>query len=181
MLKWLIWPVQALLTTRGRFTACAALFLLSLSTWPIPNLTFFAPLLVTLFHRRPLISVLWISFACGLILDLFSPQPRLGIYALQYSLTSAVLYQYRHLLFEDRPSSVPIMTAVYSMLAAILGLCIVSILGTGAHFSRHWLMHRIVLQPINDLVFASVLCWLPKLLIASQPSVAAPELANRPR
>jgi hypothetical protein len=104
-------------------------FLLALLFIPVGTVFFpylrlfpFAPFLAIAFHRLSLIKALFISFFCGLILDLFSFQFPFGSFAFCHLLTTLILYFRKNHFFEDKP----IPFALYSsLISSVLSLTLI--------------------------------------------------------
>ena len=77
----------------------------------------FSPFLAITSYYRPRTNVLWVSMACGLIMDVFSSSS-FGIYAFSYALTSSILFRYR-IYFLEKPIGFSIFTSIFSLLSTI--------------------------------------------------------------
>ena len=152
------------------------LFLLTLLpalTFPILfprlHLTFFAPFLVFLYYRTPKISCLWAAFWCGFIMDLLSAQVHMGVHALNYCLTTWILYERRRMFFEDSFISVPIMTALFAMITTIIQMMLMKFFGDAAPaVSPSWVFVDVLLMSVVDAIYALV-CFSVPLFIFRKP------------
>lgn len=147
-------------------------FLLSfLSAWLFPvffpsfPLTYFAPFLIIVYYKYSLSKSLWLSLLCGLSIDLFSSYPRLGISAINYCLTSAFLYHQKRHFFEDRLSTLPIMTCLFSFFSTFLQAIILSIFDNSINFSLYWIFTDLLIMPIIDSFYAFMLFTLPGIFM----------------
>ena len=88
------------------FLICLILTLTAPVIFPGFRLLFFVPFQIMMYYQRSFRSCLWSSLLCGTIVDLFSSYTRLGICALDYTLTTYILYRQRENFFSDSLSSV---------------------------------------------------------------------------
>lgn len=66
------------------------------------NLFFFAPFLILALYHAKRTTCCWLALFCGFIMDLFSGETRIGIYALNYTLVIFLIYPLRQFFFEDK-------------------------------------------------------------------------------
>lgn len=130
------------------------------------HLVYFAPFLVLALYRCPLNHALWWSLGCGLILDLYSAQTRLGIYALNYCLTTLTLYGYKTHFFEDRLSTLPVMSLCYSCLSNFIQSCLLLIIGNPFHFSWEWVQADIFSIPLQTSLYSMLAFSGPMAMMA---------------
>ena len=88
--------------------------------FPMFHLLYFVPFLVIVLYRCPFHQALWWSFTCGLIVDLFATQTKLGVYTLNYCLITFWISGYKTHFFEDRFSTLPVMVFIFSALSNVL-------------------------------------------------------------
>jgi rod shape-determining protein MreD len=124
------------------------------SLFPIFKLTFFAPFFIIAYYKKPLISCLWMAFFCGLIMDIFSPPQRLGTYALNYCMTTLILYSQKQNFFEDSYTTLPVMTFLFALLSTILQTAMLEILGLGLPLSFSWALTDLLVMPSFDSLYA---------------------------
>jgi rod shape-determining protein MreD len=123
----------------------------------------FAPFLTLVFTRKNLYTSLWLSLSCGLIIDLLQNQYTFGLYALCYSLTTLILYKQKRLIYADKPFSLSIFVAIYSMTAVIVHLIIIAFCGATAPRSFMWILCDTLLMVVIDSAYALILFTLPTL------------------
>lgn len=97
----------------GGIALCA-----SLASPAIPSLasiTWFAPSLCSSIYRVSFTRFVWLSFASGLLLDLLADTGHLGLYAAAASVASYAVFRVKRQLFADEWSTLPLLTALYSL------------------------------------------------------------------
>jgi rod shape-determining protein MreD len=137
--------------------------------FPSWRLMFFAPFLIILFYQKPFLTCLWISLLCGLLLDLLSSHVRIGMYAIDYCLTTWILYQQRRNFFADSLSTLPLMTFFFSVLATILQLGLIYVFQQKVIVSWQWVFTDLIYMPVFDALFAFSFFVLPAALIGKRP------------
>ncbi len=132
--------------------------------FPSLRLLFFAPYLILFLYKNNLSKSLWMAFCCGLILDLLTTGNRVGLFALNFTLTLLFLYRLKSYFFRDRLSTLPIMTFLFSATAAFLQLFLEGIFqgATALHISRQWLLSDLIQAPFCDAFFALILLLISK-------------------
>jgi rod shape-determining protein MreD len=132
------------------------------------HLLFFAPFLVLSFYRSPLPYCLWWALICGFIIDLLSSHMRLGAYAFNYCLTTLCLYRYQLYFFEDRFSTLPVMTFFFSLLSALIHVFFAYLTGLSFILSWSWLANDLFWMPLQNALYAIVAFTLPFELLANR-------------
>lgn len=130
---------------------------------PALHLAYFAPLIIFALYRQSKITCLWLGLACGMIFDLLSAQMLFGIYALNYTLTTYILYKMKNHFFEDSVSTIPIMTLFFSLFSAIIQLFLVYTLNGEAIFSWEWIKMELIKTPIYNSIYAILTFTLPSV------------------
>lgn len=143
------------------FSLLATLFTASLA--PQVNLLFFAPFFVYLFYKKPLIFCLWTSLLCGVVLDLLSAQQRFGLYAINFCITTALLYQQKRNFFEDSLSTIPILTFLFSVVSTCLQVILLFVFDKGIPLSWEWAGSDLILMPLLDAFYGFALFSLPSV------------------
>lgn len=141
-------------------------------------LMFFAPFIVITYYYKDKISCLWLSLVCGLIIDLLSDNNRLGVYALNYCLTTFILYRQKYHFFEDNLTTFPIMTFLFSCFSSLLQALLLYLFGKGIIFSWDWFKLDIILFPFIDSLFAALCFTLPFFLLP-KPLKRKTKIVNR--
>lgn len=107
-----------------------------------------------LYNRKPFIFSLWASFGCGFLIDLVSTEPRLGLYAINFALTTLALYPQRRHFFEDKELSLSFFTALISTVSTLVHLVLLQIFGKGIPFKLSSLFTDLILMPLFDGLYA---------------------------
>lgn len=128
------------------------------------HLMYFAPFLVASFYRNSKIQSLWLAVFCGFMIDLFSAQTRLGFYALTYFFTVELLYAQQRHFFEDRLSTLPIMTFLFTLLSTLIQVSLLYVFDTGIILSGEWMRNDLILNPLYDAIYAVLAFTLPTSL-----------------
>lgn len=128
---------------------------------PQLRLTYFAPFLILLFYRTNYSICLWTSLTVGLFIDLLTTDARFGLYALNYSLTTALLYHFKKLFFDDYASTVPCMTIFFAILSTCIQAVLLYAFNKKLIISWDWIGTDLVAMPILDGVYALVGIMLP--------------------
>ena len=128
-------------------------------------LLFFAPSIILSFYRYPLPICLWWAIICGFIIDLYSSQTRLGVYAINYCLVSLCLYRYKFHFFEDYLSTLPIMTFCFVILSTFFQLMFFYVIGNSIHISFDWIINNFIFTPFLNASYAILAFTIPSLII----------------
>lgn len=150
------------------FIFCLLLTLITPSLFPFLRLSFFAPALVITCYKRALPACLWSAFFCGLILDLLSSQPRLGIHALNFCLTLLVLYPQKRNFFADSISTLPIMTFLFASISSLTMALLLYSIEMANVLSWHWILTDMLFMPALDAAYAFCCFTLPVLLFGKR-------------
>lgn len=134
--------------------------------FPYTHLLGFAPFLILCFYKNSLISCLWLSLLCGLVIDLFSSEMRLGMNAFNYCLTTYCLYRFQFYFFEDRYSSLPIMTGCYTCLSTIIQVVLLKLNDQTISLSWEWAFDAMLLTPMQGALYAAIAFSLPSMLFS---------------
>ena len=143
-----------------------SLVLFSPLFFPFLHVVFFSPFLVLCFYRCSLSSCLWWALICGFIIDLFSYETRLGIYAINYCLTTFCLYRYKFHFFEDRLSTLPVMTFGFTNLSFLIQIGLFFITGKAFSLSLEWVINDLLLIPLQTATYAVLAFIFPFSLLS---------------
>lgn len=131
---------------------------------PDLRVLFFAPFLVYSFYHQTKEGSLWLALLCGLIIDLLSAHTRLGFYALNYCLTTNLLYRQKKHFFADNLSTLPIMAFIFSALSTLIQAILLYAFGQGMILSLDWIAIDLIWLPMLDALYAGIAFTLPSLL-----------------
>lgn len=137
--------------------------------FPSWRLNFFAPFLIVLYYQKSYLACLWASFFCGLILDLLSADTRFGIHALEYCLTTAILYGQRRNFFSDSLVTLPLMTFFFSVVATVIEWVASYIFGNEIGVTWQWMVTDLLYMPAWDAACAFLLFILPVFIFGKPP------------
>ncbi len=135
-----------------------ALFFAAFGTvfFPQFRLIAFAPFLAILYSRTSFLSSLWLAALSGLCIDLFCSQSRFGLYALNYTMTTFILYKHKRHFFEDKPIALSCFTALISCLSTLVQLCLSSVFDQEIPFTWKLAASDLLVMPCIDALFAYV-------------------------
>lgn len=149
------------------FLLCLTAVLFLPIFWPAARLTFFAPYLIFSYYQRPFQRSMWISFGCGIIMDLLTPLPRFGLYSLNYCLTTLLLYSKKRHFFEDSLTTLPFMAFFFSFISTLIQVCLLTVFAEGISLSWGWMLTDIAFYPLIDAVYAFVCFTVPFIMFRS--------------
>ncbi len=147
------------------FLFCLFCFLAIPPLFPSLRLMFFAPFLIIALYQKPLKSCLWLAFWCGFLLDIFSSNGRLGLYALDFCLTVLILYPQRRHFFADSISTLPMITFCFSMLSTLMMALLLYSVESYNVFSWVWVVTDLFYISMMDALYAFCCFILPALVL----------------
>lgn len=148
------------------FAYTAALALTLPMLFPLWHILYFAPFIIVTFYRSTLNGSLWWSLLCGFIIDLYSADTRMGTYALNYCLTTFVLFQYKMHLFEKKFYTLFMMTFCFTILSTIVQTVIFLIIGKLFSLSLYWAVNDLIILPFQAGIYAVIAFAIPLHFIA---------------
>jgi rod shape-determining protein MreD len=122
--------------------------------FPHLRLTLFAPFLALVYQKKELIPSLWLALVAGLIIDLLNSEFRLGISALNYLLTTALLHRQKRHFFVDKPLSLSLFTILISLVSALFYFIFLPFLDTKSVMNGSWALSSFVQTPLLDAFYA---------------------------
>lgn len=128
---------------------------------------FFSPLLVILFYQKSYKSCLWIAFFCGLFLDLLTSDIRLGLHAMNYVMTTAILYPQRRNFFSDNLSTLPVMTFLFSFLSTAIQIIQIYAMQKENVSLGLWIIFDLIKIPIYDAGYAFAVFVIPAIIFGA--------------
>lgn len=132
--------------------------------FPSFRLIFFAPFIVMSYYRKSESTCLWLSLLCGIILDLLASHIRFGMHALNFLLTTAILYRMKQNFFEDSPAALAILTFFFSVLSTLIQLVQFYAIGKGMAITPEWVLSDLIAMPALDALYAFICFTVPSLL-----------------
>lgn len=128
-------------------------------------ISFFHPVLVMIVLLLPKARALSLVYLFALIIDLTLSPERLGIITSSYFITSLILYYFHNLLFHDKWVTLPILTAIFSLLTNLTHVTLL-VATTGVFsFSFQLIFFELIFFPLTDAVYAFFFFTLPTLLL----------------
>lgn len=137
--------------------------------FPSIRLMFFAPYLIVLFYKQPYHRCLWGAFLCGFIIDLLSSQTRMGLTALNYTVTTVLLYKQRLNFFGDNQSTLPIMTLLFAFISTAFQWALMLMFDKSFDITLNGLAADFAAMPIFDAVYAYIAFILPWVWLHPKP------------
>ncbi len=128
---------------------------------PLCHLSTFSPFLAYTYHKKTLIQSLWISILCGLMIDLCTSQLHFGLYALNFAITTLLLFSKKRHFFDEKPLSLSIFTFFISAIATLTLLLLT--ISFDAQLSLNWptIISDVFLMSIADALYAFIGFTLP--------------------
>jgi hypothetical protein len=136
---------------------------------PSAKFLFFIPYLIVLFYKHPYFKCLWGAFLCGLIIDLLSSQTRIGLWTLNYTVTTLLLYKQRLNFFGDKQSTLPLMTFLFSLISTGIQWTLLLVFENAFSISFKSVFTDLLFMPFLDSVYAYIIFVLPWVLVHPQP------------
>lgn len=143
------------------FAICGTVFL------PQVHLLAFSPFLAILYNKTSVVKSLWLASLCGLILDVLSSEFRLGIHALNYCLTTLLLYRQKRHFVEDKSLALSLFTILISVVSTLMQFFLISIFDRALPLSWKLILTDFIIMPFADAVYAFLLFTYPMKLFIS--------------
>lgn len=124
--------------------------------WPGFHIQYLIPFLILAIYKRSFFHCLWFALCCGFLLDLFSPNLRLGTYACCYTLAMVIVYKQKRHFFADTLSTMPIMVFLFSSLSSLFLIPF-----EGISFSWSLIITDLIIYPILDATYGFSIYVLP--------------------
>jgi rod shape-determining protein MreD len=148
------------------FTYAYCLAMLLPLFFPFLHLLYFAPFLILCFNRCSLMGCLWWALICGLVVDLFSSETRLGTYAINYCLTTLCLYRYRFHFFEDGFSTLPVLSFGFTCIFTLIQVAIFYLIDKPITLTVEWLINDLIFFPTQAAIYSILAFSLPAWVLA---------------
>jgi rod shape-determining protein MreD len=147
--------------------------------FPSWHLTFFAPFLIFSYYRSSFLSCLWLSLLCGIIIDILSAAPYLGIHAMNYCVVTWILYQQKQNYFEDSLSTLPLLTAFFAVLSTLIQAVLMYLTNSPIDFSWLWVSSDLIKMSLWDALYAFMWFTVPLSLLPRPPQRRDSFLLNK--
>lgn len=156
--------------TKALFIYTVLIVLVIPPLFPNLVLTFFAPFLMFAFYHNNKVVCLWLALICGFMIDLLSAQTRLGVTALNYCLTVVLFYSQKRHFFEDRLSTLSLMTFIFVFTSTLIQAVLLYAFGQGILLSWEWVKSDLIWMPLIDALYAAIAFTLPSLFFPKIPT-----------
>lgn len=133
--------------------------------FPRVHLFYFVPYLVICLYRHSRIALLWRACFCGVIIDLLSSGSLFGLTSINYCCVAFLLYGQTRNFFEDKLSTLPLMTFLFSILSTGFLAIGALFLQRGYPLSWTWVATDLIGMPGADALYALLVFSLPFELI----------------
>lgn len=120
----------------------------------------FSPLVVFYLVHTSLLTTLWASLGLGLLVDLVSSS-HMGVNALNFFLTSFLLYRQRKHFIKDNPYNLSLFTMLYSIVWTLLYAVFIFLFDRRILFHGKWLAADLIIMPALDGLYAYICFTLP--------------------
>jgi len=148
---------------KSKFAFFISLFFILFGPLFIPklHLFYFSPYLVICLYQHSKLALLWRAFACGVLLDLLSSGPFFGFSSLEFCCICWLLHGQIRNFFEDKLSTLPLMTFLFSFLLTCTSLVLTLFFGNHYTLSCTWIITNLVSMPFIDATYALLVFSLP--------------------
>ena len=139
------------------FALATLLFCLQGVAWLPFSLTSYAPwiALFILSHPKDIFKTMAASCAIGIFIDLFADTP-LGLYAVSYTLTAALLSRFRNHFLYERPLHLSLFTLFFSLIASFLQLFFFFLFDRRISIGGQWILLDRLGSSLFDGIYALV-------------------------
>ena len=143
-----------------------AFFFLLLGTALFPHFRVwpFAPFLAILFYRVSFSKALWLSFLCGLAMDLFSSQFKFGLLTLTHTAIALLLFGQKKHFFEEKATAVSLYSVLISGFLSLFLLIFSSLSEKQIAISLPILFSNLIIMPFLDGLYTFICFSLPTSL-----------------
>lgn len=161
------------------FILCFVILLIFPSIIAGVRLLAFVPFLTFVLANNRLPLALWLSLAAGLIVDLYSNSAPLGFFALNYTLSSIIVYRYRVYFSQEKIHIFSLYSVLYSLVSTVLHFILFALIEM--HIKLHFfsVITDLFLMPILDGVYALAWVFFPLKVYKKLSSEAAVKQMKR--
>lgn len=124
--------------------------------FPRLHLLYFAPYLVICVYKHSRLGLLWRASLCGIFLDLLSSTSHFGVSSLNYCFVASVLYGQKRNFFEDKLSTLPLMTFVFSTLSTGFSILLTLLFGNSHTLSWQWVATDLFGMSFVDALYSLI-------------------------
>ncbi len=132
--------------------------------FPSAKILGFLPYIIFAISRLSLPKALWCSALCGLLIDLTSFGPPLGFFAINYSLSTLILFRYKKFFSEENLLSFALYAIIFSLVSTLIHFSLYAIVDTHLKLSLLTLATDLICMPLIDGAYTLLWALLPLLL-----------------
>lgn len=125
--------------------------------FPKVRLLYFAPYIVVSLYQYSLKATLVRATCVGVLFDLFSSSVRFGTTPWNYCLSTLLLYSQKHNFFEDKISTLSLMSLLFSLFSSFFSLLFAFFFDHFTFFSLKWVCTDWFGMALLDSAYALVL------------------------
>jgi rod shape-determining protein MreD len=149
--------------------------------FPNWQLCYFAPLIVTCYYQKAFIPCLWVSFFCGLFLDLLSSSHDFGLQALCFCLTTYLLYSSKRLFYANHLTTTAVLSALFTTLLTAIRFALLHLFDASFPLSLKWILADLIILPLYTALYGFTAFTLPIALWERRPKKRRPYTLPRPQ
>ncbi len=133
--------------------------------FPTIRILGFLPFILFAIIRLSLPTALWCSALAGVVIDLYSHGPPLGFFALNYSLSTLIIYRYRKFFSEEKSFPFALLGVLFSFTSTLIHFLLYSLFDTRLKLSPQTFLTDLFCMPIVDGIYTLTWILLPFLAI----------------
>lgn len=128
---------------------------------PSIRLLTFAPFLTLVIVHQALPFSLWSSLIAGLLVDLYSNGAPIGFFALNYTLTTTIVYRYRCFFSPEKIWVFSLYALLYSLVSTLLHFVLYALIEMEIKLHFYSLLTDLFLMPIADTLYSLAWVFIP--------------------
>jgi hypothetical protein len=117
--------------------------------------------LVLTISRFPLSYALWISAGIGLLIDISSASIPFGFFAINYSLSTLIIFRYRKFFSEEKIEIFPLYAILFSFTSTSIHFILYGLIDLQLKLRLFTILTDLLLMPIFDGVYAFLFVFGP--------------------
>jgi len=133
--------------------------------FPTVRIFGFLPFILFAVAELPLPKSLWCAAFSGLIMDLYSEGPPLGFFALNYSISTLIIYRYRKFFSKEKPFPFALLGVLFSFTSTLIHFFLYALFDSHLKISPHTFLTDLICMPIVDGAYSLIWILLPLIAI----------------
>lgn len=121
----------------------------------------FAPLITIIVSRFRLPNALWLAAILGLMVDLLSFSTPLGLFSLNYCLSTLLIYRYRKYFLEEKVFIFALYSILFSFVCSSILFLLFALIEIRLKLTLPILFSDFILMPILDGIYAGLFVLFP--------------------